>query len=273
MRTTTTLEASPRLSADLHAQSRALQDQMVCTRYVLLTIAGFGLLFLIFGILLYLKAIYATIMHFNEPCDQPLSWYNVIASSQAFLLKLFFRINKAFEGRGWAAFASTSLNQVWQYLFVAFVLLCWGIYLIHNCDTCHQTNPGLYTASIWWIWYTVAFFVFLISCIVLTFCFWRQVRFFFRACSTEGVKKGCKEAVHKLEHVATTSAELLDPEEGVVMHCSICTDAFSGPKVVVRTKCSHLFHEDCLAQWCENHRDCPFCRRRVDHSDHSDRAI
>lgn len=42
--------------------------------------------------------------------------------------------------------------------------------------------------------------------------------------------------------------------------CIICHDSFStgGPCVV--TKCGHVFHSICVAEWIDYNRSCPSCR-------------
>ncbi len=46
--------------------------------------------------------------------------------------------------------------------------------------------------------------------------------------------------------------------------CSICiTPLFASDKKVVQTKCNHLFHVSCLAEWIRinEKKTCPCCRR------------
>lgn len=41
--------------------------------------------------------------------------------------------------------------------------------------------------------------------------------------------------------------------------CSICTHSVATGKVVI-TKCSHLFHEQCILKWLKKSSICPICR-------------
>lgn len=79
--------------------------------------------------------------------------------------------------------------------------------------------------------------------------------------------RGCRNDVHKLQKVPPHSCELIDPEDGSMSLCSICSEALDGSEMVVKTLCSHFFHEDCLADWCSNHLNCPMCRRRISETD------
>jgi hypothetical protein len=47
------------------------------------------------------------------------------------------------------------------------------------------------------------------------------------------------------------------------LECSICLVAFEFGKYYVTLKCGHIFHEECVKQWVEEHRSCPVCRENV----------
>jgi hypothetical protein len=42
-------------------------------------------------------------------------------------------------------------------------------------------------------------------------------------------------------------------------HCSICLGEYEDGEKLVRLPCGHVYHEDCVASWCENHQRCPLC--------------
>ncbi len=46
--------------------------------------------------------------------------------------------------------------------------------------------------------------------------------------------------------------------------CSICTDEFINNDMVVKTKCDHVFHRDCIKPWlCNESVKCPICREEI----------
>lgn len=51
---------------------------------------------------------------------------------------------------------------------------------------------------------------------------------------------------------------------GEQIYCSIClTDIKEGERVISLKSCHHGFHEPCIAQWLEEQRSCPNCRKTV----------
>ncbi|XP_026761507.2 E3 ubiquitin-protein ligase TRAIP [Galleria mellonella] len=45
--------------------------------------------------------------------------------------------------------------------------------------------------------------------------------------------------------------------------CTICSDLINQAENIYVTKCGHLFHYQCLAQWLERSKSCPQCRHKV----------
>ncbi|XP_059058770.1 E3 ubiquitin-protein ligase TRAIP-like [Achroia grisella] len=45
--------------------------------------------------------------------------------------------------------------------------------------------------------------------------------------------------------------------------CTICSDLVNQAENIYGTKCGHLFHYQCLAQWLERSKSCPQCRHKV----------
>ncbi|KAG6446103.1 hypothetical protein O3G_MSEX004318 [Manduca sexta] len=45
--------------------------------------------------------------------------------------------------------------------------------------------------------------------------------------------------------------------------CTICSDLVNQAESIYVTKCGHIFHHHCLAQWIERSKSCPQCRNKV----------
>uniref|UniRef100_A0A2A4IYB5 RING-type domain-containing protein n=1 Tax=Heliothis virescens TaxID=7102 RepID=A0A2A4IYB5_HELVI len=48
--------------------------------------------------------------------------------------------------------------------------------------------------------------------------------------------------------------------------CTICSDLVNQAENIFVTKCGHIFHHHCLAQWIERSKTCPQCRNKVTNS-------
>jgi len=49
-----------------------------------------------------------------------------------------------------------------------------------------------------------------------------------------------------------------------VSSCSICIDEYDvGDEYFAASKCSHIFHSDCILLWLEKHYECPVCREQL----------
>ena len=42
--------------------------------------------------------------------------------------------------------------------------------------------------------------------------------------------------------------------------CIICMDFFSNNDNTIYLPCIHLFHEDCIKEWCKRNPICPLCK-------------
>ena len=42
-------------------------------------------------------------------------------------------------------------------------------------------------------------------------------------------------------------------------HCSICLGEYENGEKLVMLPCKHIYHDDCISSWCDNHTRCPLC--------------
>lgn len=42
-------------------------------------------------------------------------------------------------------------------------------------------------------------------------------------------------------------------------HCSICLGEYEDAEKLVMLPCKHIYHDDCISSWCDNHTRCPLC--------------
>lgn len=42
-------------------------------------------------------------------------------------------------------------------------------------------------------------------------------------------------------------------------HCSICLGEYEDSEKLVMLPCKHIYHNDCISSWCDNHTRCPLC--------------
>ena len=43
--------------------------------------------------------------------------------------------------------------------------------------------------------------------------------------------------------------------------CSLCLEEFAKGEELLKLKCSHVFHEQCLGPWVLKSRECPLCKQ------------
>jgi hypothetical protein len=43
-------------------------------------------------------------------------------------------------------------------------------------------------------------------------------------------------------------------------NCAICIESMDDNMIKKKTKCGHVFHEDCIQPWLREHKECPLCK-------------
>ena len=91
--------------------------------------------------------------------------------------------------------------------------------------------------------------------------------------ANRGVSDGAKEHWQHFQHkanglapnaskggygsVAQEDEKAASEEE--VAHCSICLGEYEDGESLVRLPCSHVYHDECVSSWTNNHIRCPLC--------------
>ena len=45
--------------------------------------------------------------------------------------------------------------------------------------------------------------------------------------------------------------------------CTICLEEFNFDEELIKLKCNHIFHKECLKPWLDNKKKCPICRENI----------
>jgi hypothetical protein len=85
---------------------------------------------------------------------------------------------------------------------------------------------------------------------------WKRRRNVIRAASVEGDITHFEQYMPKFKVNETTRIE----EES----CSVCLLDLNGNEWLRKTVCGHVFHQDCLDEWCKSNINCPICRKSFD---------
>lgn len=213
----------------------------------------FMLAMLVVGFVMYVKG-WSILSNFNKPCDQPLKWW--------LLVMLLFPIMHC-QCSDW-------MRRKVQ-LFYTPCLFLPGAWFVHSCKTCSETAPELYQfcrsilAYMICAWGLLMFMYF--GLVSLLFWLRSNNLLYLRPGPAMAAKPGLIKDIEtveyspKLFHAATDNGDDAQPPE-----CSICQEDFAPngaeqARVIKRTPCGHLFHEDCLGSWLGGFaKTCPLCR-------------
>ena len=45
--------------------------------------------------------------------------------------------------------------------------------------------------------------------------------------------------------------------------CSICLEEYNGDKDIIKLKCNHEYHKECIKAWFDINKNCPQCRKNI----------
>ena len=214
---------------------------------------------LLYGVAMFaitIWAIYSALAYHDRPCDQPLGYYLPVTFVVS---RITPRVLRFLHRRSWAQDPKIALAITVAGGAPSLLVMLWGARMVNLSKTCQVTNPSLFYSTEFFIYGQMLFFV--LTSLFFGVGFTALITFL--STLRDRMSPGCEAAVHKLPKVPPDSPELMD-EGGGELDCPICTEPLLQENdQVVRTPCSHLFHESCLARWCKNHLDCPMCRAEV----------
>uniref|UniRef100_H3DCY3 RING-type E3 ubiquitin transferase n=1 Tax=Tetraodon nigroviridis TaxID=99883 RepID=H3DCY3_TETNG len=67
-----------------------------------------------------------------------------------------------------------------------------------------------------------------------------------------------KERIKSLPAISITEEHV-----GAGLECPVCKEDYSVEETVRQLPCNHLFHNDCIVPWLEQHDTCPVCRKSL----------
>eukprot|EP00403_Amphidinium_massartii_P033772 CAMPEP_0178442614 /NCGR_PEP_ID=MMETSP0689_2-20121128/38292_1 /TAXON_ID=160604 /ORGANISM="Amphidinium massartii, Strain CS-259" /LENGTH=388 /DNA_ID=CAMNT_0020066239 /DNA_START=65 /DNA_END=1231 /DNA_ORIENTATION=- len=245
-----------------------MRSQLRMAMPLIFAVMASVLVVVLVSILLTVRALWATLMYWDTPCDQPLRYYVFISWGYGSIAeklinpKLRPYMQSRFGAEPWQMFLYACLTSV-----PSWIIFYWGLSMVNKCSTCQDSNPTLYACVSSFIYFQI-FAATIYFCIAYVF-FLLAHRLMLRLMSFNPIMS-CVESVKKLPVVEESSPDLLDPEDGRPKECCICLASLAGGTTrdtVVRTPCQHFFHMECLAGWAKAHLDCPLCRHRIGEPD------
>ena len=75
----------------------------------------------------------------------------------------------------------------------------------------------------------------------------------------EPPSRGCPPSIIDNMEVVKFEPHLFD-DSTHPSECCICMGDFNDEEIILKTKCSHVFHKDCLKSWLVSIERCPICR-------------
>ena len=66
--------------------------------------------------------------------------------------------------------------------------------------------------------------------------------------------------MNNLEVTKITDTSRLDSEK---RKCVICMEEYIQGDNAIYLPCFHLYHEDCIREWLQNHDTCPVCKLKL----------
>jgi len=127
--------------------------------------------------------------------------------------------------------------------------------MVQSAETCSETSPQVFGAVALYVRSATATYI--VLCLFSLACYGDLP---FRLSPEQMVPDG-RQNVWSLITVEAGSDELINKEDGDFLECLICFNSFAeANETIVKTRCGHYWHRECLATWCRTCQTCPHCR-------------
>jgi len=227
-------------------------------------------------------AIVVVLVVYKEPkCDQPLdTWAEVQLG--ILVISLFVRIwtsvnhykritiDNAHIGLCWriqartAIFIQKIMNMFWGVWFLS------GMVWTFKSENCHKMAPSLYILSLTIISINLFLIGLCILCCVCAFlCFGIVYVVHPQAFGQQPNRGASKKVIEKLKTIKFEEGIFEDTEDA---KCAICLSTYQSGDELRYLPCqpkSHHFHRDCVDEWLQLNKACPFCKRLIDAEDNA----
>ena len=82
------------------------------------------------------------------------------------------------------------------------------------------------------------------------------------------IKYQAKEDKKKISNKKTALIDQIETieyniDKATFFQCGICMDSFHETEKVKMLPCEHIFHIDCMSQWLQTKKNCPFCDQAI----------
>jgi len=221
------------------------------------------------------------IVEHNQPCDQPLYLWACIQLA-ILVLSLVVRIWTTTNQYKRVTLDNQNLSLCWRIqartaIFLQRIMnMFWSVWFLigmvwtFKADTCSHTAPSLYILSLTII--SINLFLLgmcMLCCICAFICFGIVYVVHPEAFGQQPNRGATKKVIEKLETKKYKEGLLEDIEDA---KCAICLSFYEEGDELRFLPCqpkSHHFHRDCVDEWLQLNKACPFCKRSIDHEDHS----
>jgi len=160
------------------------------------------------------------------------------------------------------------MQEKWVFFLLRISNMMWGIWLLigmiwtFNSHSCRNTAPALYALSLTVVSITLSLICLFLLC---TLCGTILVGLLYLLSPNyAGIEGASKVMIDQLETQTYTPGQFEDPQDA---KCAICLCVYEEGEELRYLPCTpkkHHFHRDCVDEWLQQNKTCPFCKRPID---------